>query len=187
MDVVYISGRYQIACPPNINFCVLLGFFFIPLHFCLFKECSVTVAPRGSLCVLGNKIHCYVLANVCTVWFLFAALSVHKSDITIEGLLQKRKKERKKERKIWFCVGNRKQYVIPSSFCLPSALSHLFSLLCLLGICETSLWSGLVFYLRNALSGITTLLISGQGLRWLLQRLSSKLPAVTAALFCRHH
>ncbi len=49
---------------------------------------------------LGNKIHCYVLANVCTVWFLFAALSVHKSDITIEGLLQKRTKEKegKKEK-----------------------------------------------------------------------------------------
>ncbi len=90
----------KIACAPIINFCVFWEVFIYLLHFCLFKECSVTVAPLGSFGVLGNKIHCYVLANVCTVWFLFAALSVHKSDITIEGLLQKRTKEKegKKEK-----------------------------------------------------------------------------------------
>jgi len=34
-----------------------------------------------------------VLADVCSVWFLFAALSVCKTDITREGLLKKKKEK----------------------------------------------------------------------------------------------
>lgn len=86
-------------CTNRKLFCAFLCVFFSSSFASLsvfFKEFSVTAAPWGGWGALGNRIHCYVLADVYNVWFLFAALSVHKSDITREGLLQKKKRRDRK-------------------------------------------------------------------------------------------